>query len=116
MALTLDRFCVARARVLKTRQRLDSVKHPLEAKYGGASRLYQANKGETRKLEAAERAAERASDRFFALLDASPRDWRHGVPSHWVLLHLSFADAARPLSEPLAVEPPCSFGSAEVKR
>lgn len=114
--LTLDLFCDARARCLKARERRESVRAPLVVKYGGETLLYRATQTETRRVEAANRAFDKASDGMFRLLDASPRDWRSGVPAHWVLFHLSYDDATRAKDEPLSMEPPCSYGSVEPKR
>lgn len=113
--LTLNRFCDARARCLKARERRESVLAPLVVKYGDGP-SWRATVTERKRLDAADRACSKASDRMFSLLEESPRDWRSGVPVHWVLFHLSFEDATRSKDEPLSTEPPCSFGSVEPKR
>lgn len=64
------------------------------------------------KREKADRLADRAnkaSDAIFTWLDNnSPRQWRSGVPYHWVCDSLTYADAVT--HGPLSVVPPVSYG------
>lgn len=81
-----------------------------EHKHG---RTWNAPIGAQKKIEAAAEQERKAADRFFDLLrEISPRNWYSGgAPAHWVLRDLSFEDAIRPLTEPLSVVPPLSYGA-----
>lgn len=105
------KFAQVRSTVLAKRAAYDQVRGELSLKYGSACNPVHYGKGERTKLERAQAAYDKACDRMFTLLEASPRDWRSGVPSIWVAETLSYVDAVRPTTEPLSVTPPCSYGN-----
>lgn len=103
-------FDKARAAVLKARDERDSARNALERKYGGGMQLTWVSAGERSRYERLARAYDRASDRMHLLLEQSPRDWKRGVPTSWVVEDLSYEDAVRPASDPLSTEPPRAYG------
>jgi hypothetical protein len=72
---------------------------------------------ERKALDRKRSAIRRVDAQIFKMLDKiSPRDWHSRVPAHWVCENLTWEDAVRPLTEPLSVVPPCSYGSTEPLR
>ena len=106
-----SKFCDARGAYLKANIAFREACSELERKYG-ATPSFNYSKADQNRLGRLRRAEDRASARMFRLLEASPRDWRAGVPSHWVCAHLPYADAARPKGERLSTVPPCAYGYA----
>lgn len=100
-------FSRARSAVLAARAALLEITQALRLKYGDEK---YGSLAEQRKRTRAMAAYDKAGSRMFALLEASPRSWREGVPAVWVVENLSYADAVRPKSDPLSVEPPCAYG------
>lgn len=105
-------FAKVRTTILAKRATHDDVRRALSQKYGSACNAVHYGKGDRTKLERADAAYDKACSRLFELLEASPRDWRSGVPATWVAETLSYEDAVRPVSDPLSVTPPCSYGYA----
>jgi hypothetical protein len=65
--------------------------------------------GERARLASFTRAQDRAIDEMMALLDQiGAREWWHGVPIHWVMTELTYADAVTNGS--LSVVPPAPYG------
>lgn len=108
-----NKFDKLRAQLLAIQSRIDEMRRAFDLKYGPGFQKSWAPKSGVKTLEAYERAFSKASDQMYALLEASPRYWLREVPTHWVLLELSFADAVRPLSETLSVVPPCAYGCSQ---
>lgn len=104
------KFSRLRAQLLAIDARIREMRRAFEIKYGSDFQKSWAPKSGVKTLEAYERAYSKAADQMYALLDSSPRNWRSGVPCHWVLLELSFGDAMKPLTETLSVVPPCPYG------
>lgn len=113
--LTRDRFERLRAAVLAKRAVKDSVRRTLELKYGQCN-LNWCTAKEVKIQLAAQAAYDKAADRMHALLEASPRDWKEGVPTAWAVEELSYDDACKPLSEALSVVPPMAYGYSIPKR
>ena len=107
--IDLGKFCDARAACLKANAAFRAACLELERRYGSASSFNYRKTDQTR-LDRLRRAEDRASDRMFRLLEASPRNWRDGAPSHWVCFHLPYEDAVRPKGERLSIIPPCAYG------
>lgn len=105
------KFDAAQARYLEADQKLETLLSRLSLKYGPGMQDAWLTPGERKERRKYIYARDRASYRVFRLLDASPRDWRRGVPSHWVCTVLSYDDAFRPLNEPLTVTPPKAYGA-----
>lgn len=64
---------------------------------------------EIKRLDSILTADSKRTDQMCALLDdISPRDWRSGVPSHWLMSDLTFEDATT--RGALSVVPPCAYG------
>lgn len=83
----------------------------LAVKYGDRRNIRWASRGEQKKLEQLRARADRIADRMYKMLERSAtRDWRHGVPAHWIAEKLTWADAVKPPGESLSVEPPRAFG------
>src|ERR1043165_4864688 len=74
------RFDTIRAAALAARTKLDDFRIGLEVKYGG--RVQWASRGEQTKLSKLQTAYDRCATRMYTLLEASPRVWMSGVPSH----------------------------------
>ena len=110
MSIKQSAFCDVRAAYLKADLAVREAASKLASKYGDTA-SWRYRKGDQVKLERLRRARDRVSDRFYRLLEASPRDWRVGVPHAWVCLHLSFEDATRPINEPLSIVPPRAYGA-----
>jgi hypothetical protein len=106
------KFDKLRERYLARTKKLDEHKLQIHSKYGdGWSDGWLAN-ADRRKLESERDQVGKTGDAFFEYLTSiSPRDWSYGVPSFWLYESLSFADAVRPVDEPLSVVPPLSYGS-----
>ena len=102
------KFDRARDAVLVAMAKRDELQRALEYRYGGE--ITWATPAEKKRLERLRAAYDRASDRMYRLLEASPRDWSRGVPAYWVATQLTYDDAVRPTSEPLSVEPPKAYG------
>lgn len=78
----------------------------LRYRYGNT---WQAKPAERKRLDALRDREGHAVDAIMAWLDNhSPRDWRRGVPCHYVCGALTYADAVT--SGPLSVVPPVAFG------
>lgn len=78
----------------------------LEYQYG---KTWLAPRGKQARYEAIAKRESAASGAIFAWLDAnSPRDWRRGVPAHWVCGELTEADALT--AGTLSVLPPVAYG------
>lgn len=108
------RFDALRAQYVAAHEAEWSYEIGLISKYG---QVYWASTAEKRKWAQLTARTERAAAKLFALIDAvSPRNWRSGVPAHWVSEQLSWEDATRPLNEPLAVTPPLAYGHTEAMR
>ena len=110
-----ERFEALRAAYVRQKERSDKVEEALRAKYhvGWDETLYShvPTKTEQAKREAARAATDKASGKFMDHLDAiSPRNWRSGVPAHWVYEELSYEDAVRPRNEKLGVVSPLAYG------
>lgn len=102
-----EKFESIRAAAAKTKDARDEYRTQIEIKYG---KLLWAKASEQKRYERLCAAYDRQVDRMFKLLEPAPREWRCGVPFHWVVEKLSFDDAFRPKDEPLSVEPPRAFG------
>jgi hypothetical protein len=110
------RFEKARARYLAADEALHAFDRAMTLRYSGAYKNDWLTRGERTKREALHDRHGRASDAVFALLESSPRDWRSRVPANWVAGELTYEDAFRPLSEPLSVTVPLSYGASEQDR
>lgn len=104
---TFDRL---RAAVLRQRVRLNDITRTMDLKYGPNLRVGWMSAKERAALTSAAKAYGVACDRFHAMLDACPRQWRSGAPTVWVCEELSYEDAVRPLGEPLTTTPPRAYG------
>jgi hypothetical protein len=103
-----EHFEAMRARWRKASEKARELRWNIEGKYG--TWYIYAPAGQRAKIERANAAEEKAQEAIFAWLDAhSPRDWRHGVPCHWVCDQLTYEDAMT--RERLSVQTPCSYGS-----
>lgn len=77
----------------------------LHSKYGPGMQSVWLTNPERRKQTGLYAARGKVGDRFFDLLDRiAVRDWRSGVPSHWVLEKLTWEQAtgAMPVDPPRA--------------
>jgi len=105
-----ERFDALRAKYLAAREALHAVEIEVSVRYGGTTTW--ASRGEKSKLEQLRGRVSRAGDAFFEHLQAiSPRDWSSGVPFVWCCESLTYADAVRPVKEPLSVVPPLPYGA-----
>jgi len=117
-----ERFDALRAAYIKKRQRSDEIESELRRKY--VSHDPQAipfshipTRTEQKRRESARDAVDKTTDKFLEYLDQiSPRNWREGVPAHWVYEDLTYEDAVRPLDEKLSVVPPLAYGCTMHKR
>lgn len=88
----------------------DDYDRALSSKYGRQN-VYFASAGEKKKLAQLRARQDRIYDRLLKLLDKyATRDWRSGVPAHWVAGKLTWADAVRPPGEMLDEVPPVAYG------
>lgn len=110
------RFEKLRAAVLAKRAERDAYDHAMHLNYGAGWRLTWLTKTEQTKWNRLCAAYYKAADRMHALLEASPRDWKSGVPTAWVVEELPFEDACKPISEALSVVPPMAYGCVVKKR
>jgi hypothetical protein len=113
MSRTINRarFDAARAAVLLAKTMREDFELELAIKYGPGHRRAWYRDAEVRKLDQLGKRRDRAYARMFRLLEASPRNWDSGVPSHWVACELTYADAIKPRTTPLDVTPPLSCGA-----
>lgn len=105
-----ERFARIRAKILDARDKRAAFDSDLQVKYGSGYSREWCSKGEQAQLLKNTRTYSRECDRMFALLDASPRNWREGVPAFWIAESLTYEDAIRPRTEPLSVTPPPAYG------
>jgi len=63
-----------------------------------------------KKIDSLQSQLDKVSDRIYAMLESSPRNWTSGVPTWYVCLKLSYDDAFSPLGSPLSKEPPKAYG------
>jgi hypothetical protein len=73
-----------------------------------------AKAAERKRLERLQRAADRAQEAFTSYLCTiapAERDWYRGVPLHWLIDSLTYADAVT--RDALSVVPPAAYGYAE---
>jgi len=116
MAVSREKFDKARARYLAADEALDAFKNDLTRHYGKYQNSW-LTRTQQKKLEALDERRDKASDAMFALIaESSPRDWRSGVPLHWIVTELSYEDTFRPLNEPLSVTPPLAYGHTQHMR
>ena len=107
-----EKFEQLRTKYLVAREKWTNLRISFELRYGGRFQTSWLKAGERNKLDALANARDRVGDTLFAYIQAvSPRDWSHGVPSHWILEELSYEDVVRPRGEKLSVVPPLSFMS-----
>lgn len=98
-------FQKLRAQYLVKHEAASAHERVLHAKYGPGLQSTWLSVTERRKQDALRAATDKVGDRFFDLLDrVSPRDWRRGVPMHWVLGQLTWEQAtgAEPVEAPKA--------------
>lgn len=102
-----ERFDTMQARWRKAQEAERWFSHALTYKYGN---WWQAPSAKRDRMESLRRRTEAAADAIFAWLDSnSPRQWRAGVPAHWVCDSLTYADAIT--AGRMSVTPPPSYGS-----
>lgn len=104
------RFESIRAAYRKVAERRETFRSALREKYGeSCPPLPWQTRTERNKADAIQAADMKATERMCSLLDEiSPRDWRSGVPAHWLMTDLTFADATT--RGALSVVPPCAYG------
>jgi hypothetical protein len=106
-------FDRARARYLDAQSREDTYRLEVILRKYGSLRpsVSWLNRTETAKLETFARARDRAGEALLAVLDrVGCRQWRSGVPYHWIMSNLSWDDATT--RDALSVVPPCAYGSS----
>lgn len=104
-----DLFNRHRAAYNAAQERIDAIREKHIRSHGEFNRAWM-SASDQRKLESANKADEKARDAMFALLDRiSPRYWRSGVASHWVMTELTYADAIT--HGPLSTLPDGGYGS-----
>lgn len=108
-----ERFERSQEAYRKASALVDALDIHLSVRYG---RREWASVAERRSLDKARALQRRCAERVFKALDGAPRDWMHGVPSHWVCGDLTVDDAFRPKTEPLSVTPPIACGSTQAMR
>jgi hypothetical protein len=99
-----------RSRWMQVQARRDAHRSAMLAKYGrhDPPRSWM-NKGESARQDAILAADLRETERMCMLLDrVSPRNWRAGVPAHWLMSELTWEDAIT--SGRLSVVPPVAYG------
>jgi hypothetical protein len=106
---TQAQFDAKRAKVTTAWNKMMDLRFAIERRYG-SFQLQWCKASERNAYERASVAYDKASDAFYTLLDNAPRDWRRGVPMHWVVMDLSYQDAFRAANETLSVEPPRAYG------
>jgi len=79
----------------------------IEGKWGTGSRT---GRVAQKKIDNLQAQLDKICERIFKMLEASPRDWTHGVPAFYVCSELSYDDAFSPLGSVLSREPPKSYG------
>lgn len=95
------------ARFADKHEKARSYAHELSYKYG---QTWQAPSGMRTRLDKLRAAEDKAMEAVFAWLDAhSPRNWRVGVPAHWVCEHLTETDALT--AGQLVTVPPAGYGT-----
>lgn len=106
------KFDKLRADYLATMAKLTEFRATLASKYGPNYLNAWMRPAEITKLNKLVNVAEKRSNAFTDYVASfSPRDWSYGIPVWWVREKLLFADAVRPVNEPLSVVPPLSHGS-----
>jgi hypothetical protein len=111
------KFNKLRADYLATMAKLTEFRATLASKYGPNYLNSWMRPAEIAKLNKLGDAADKCSNAFTEHLESfSPRDWSYDVPAYWVRETLTFADAMRPLDEPLSVVPPMAYGATEPRR
>ena len=69
-----------------------------------------ASRAVQKKIHSLSEQMDKVSDRIYAMLEESPRDWKAGVPVWYICSKLSYDDAFKPLGLPLSKEPPKAYG------
>ena len=112
MTTSEQTFQEIRNSAIRAREAMTAAVIRADIKYGSNWSGVWMTAKERSELESLRSAKKRAETVMWAWLTShSPRIWEHGVPAAWVVYDLSFADAMRPLSEPLSVEPPKAYGA-----
>lgn len=102
-----ERFESLQARWRKAQEAVSELSYNLRSRYGNT---WSAPAALRNKYERAQKREHAASDAIFTWLDNnSPRQWRIGVPAHWVCDSLTYADAIT--ADALSVIPPPCYGS-----
>lgn len=104
-----------RAAYARVQVRRDTFRSAMLSKYGrhDPSDAWM-TRGEKLKRELIKVASDRAIDRMCDLLDViGCRDWRTGVPAHWLVESLTYADAVT--TGALSVVPPLAYGGSAAR-
>jgi hypothetical protein len=111
------KFNKLRAKYTTAKAALDAYETQLRGTCGDARGTLWSTPAEKRQRDQLRKRMVNAQDAFFEHLQSiSPRNWRHGVPAYWIYESLTFADAIRPVNEPLSVVPPMAYGATEPRR
>lgn len=112
----LERWNALHLRLIVARGVFAACERRLRGQYGEFQPAW-LTKVQRAELDQKRAAVHKVEEKIFALLDeVSPRNWRSGVPAHWVASELTWEDAIRPLGEPLSVVPPLAYGATEALR
>jgi hypothetical protein len=104
-----QRFEHLQARAKATADQCRDYAIDLRVKYGDAYYRGWIGGKEKRRLDQLQRADTRETDRFVAfLVTIQGRDFRRGVPQHWLLDNLTYADAIT--TGKLSQTPPPAYG------
>lgn len=103
------KFDRIRQQVLAARDARDAYLRGLERHYGPRGETW-ATGTERDRLTRLRAAYDRQAARMHKLLEGSPRDWKRGVPTCWVVEELTYNDAVCTADQPLSVVPPKAWG------
>ena len=107
-----QRFAELQSKAQQTAKAAQDYAIRLRVKYGDAYYRGYLGKKATHRLDILQRANTRAVDRFFALLDTiGGRQFRSGVPCHWLIEKLTYEDAVT--RGQMSAVPPPAWGCSD---
>lgn len=106
-----ERFTHLQTKAQQAVEALRAYAIDLRVKYGDGYYRGWCSRAEQRKYDQLTAAESKASDRFFAYLDTiATRQFRSGVPAHWIVEELTYDDATTRAA--MSTVPPAAYGYA----
>lgn len=107
-----SKFQQLRAKWIVQQAKRQALESKLRGYYGGDYQSSWLKSSERKKLDAMRAAEDKISTAMFDLLDrVATRDFKSGVPSYWVMEHLTWEDATG--TGPMGKTPPAAYGYSD---